>query len=102
MNAWLDRAGGVVTLGRTEWRLPYDGEPLAQYVRAARKDRSFTLDELVRRTGLPTATIRKIEGGATRNPGLFTLLPIWHALGLPVVAFGRVARSPAISKGGTR
>lgn len=74
-----------------EWRLPHHGETLAHYVRDAREARSFTIDDLVSRTGHPTGTLRKIEGGYTKNPGLFTLLPIWRALDLPISALGRVS-----------
>ena len=74
----------------SEWRLPQPGESLAEYVRAARKGRRLSVDEMVRRTGLSSAALRKIEGGSTRNPGLFTLRPIWRTLILPVAAFDRL------------
>lgn len=86
-------AGALVTLQATVWRLPHKGETLAHYVRAAREARSFTIDDLVRETGRPTGTLRKIEGGQTKNPGLFTLLSIWHALNLPIAALDRVTTS---------
>lgn len=44
----------------------------------------MTWDGLVRSTGLSQSAIRKIEDGRTPNPGIFTLLPIWQALGLPI------------------
>lgn len=74
------------------WRLPRRSESLADYISAARRSRGATFDELVRRTGLSLSTLRKIEDGSTENPGLFTLLPIWAALGLPHEALGRVRR----------
>lgn len=73
-----------------EWRLPQPGETLAEYVRAARRSRSLSQDDIVRRTDLSLATIRKIERGTTRNPGLFTLRQIWQVLELPTEALGRL------------
>lgn len=75
-----------------DWRLPRRTESLADYIREARRARALTFDELVRATGLSLSTLRKIEDGSTENPGLFTLLPIWRAMGLPHEALGRVRR----------
>lgn len=66
-----------------EWREPGPTETLAQYLRAARKSRGATWDELVRATGLSQSAIRKMEDGRTPNPGLFTLIRVWRALDLP-------------------
>lgn len=68
------------------WRSPKPGESLAQYVRAARESRSLTQDDMVRKTDLSLATIRKVENGTTLNPGVFTWLQIWRALGMPLNA----------------
>lgn len=66
-----------------EWRKPGSTETLAQYLRAARKSRGATWDELVRATGLSQSAIRKMEDGRTPNPGLFTVIRVWRALDLP-------------------
>jgi len=69
------------------WRRPQRGQSLAEYVGDARRGRRVPLDALVRQTGLSTSTLRKIEDGRTKNPGVFTVLSIWRALRLPVDAF---------------
>lgn len=69
------------------WRRPRRGQSLGEYVGDARRGRGMPLDALVRLTGLSTSTLRKIEDGRTKNPGVFTLLSIWRALRLPVDAF---------------
>lgn len=74
----------------TIWRLPGQQESLAHYLRAARKDRGLSLDAVVRGTSLSLSTIRKIEGGNTQNPGLFTLHELWRLLDLPWEALGQV------------
>lgn len=67
-------------------RAPRPDESLAEYVAFARRSRNITLDDLVRSTDLSLGTIRKIEEGRTRNPGIFTVLRLWGALDLPVDA----------------
>lgn len=67
-------------------RAPRPEESLAEYVAFARRSRGVTLDDLVRSTDLSLGTIRKIEEGRTRNPGIFTVLRLWHALDLPISA----------------
>lgn len=57
---------------------------LGEAVRSARRQRGISQDELVRRTGLSLSAVRKIEGGLTPNPGVFTVLRLWRALELPV------------------
>ena len=59
-------------------------QTLAEAVRSARHERGLSQDEVVRRTGLSLSAIRKIEGGQTPNPGLFTVLRLWGLLELPV------------------
>ena len=66
------------------WRLPVPGESLADYLGEARRTQGATWDEMVRRTRLSLGTIRKIEEGRTKNPGVFTLLQLWEALDLPI------------------
>lgn len=65
---------------------PKPGETLAAYLHRARQATGTTQDQLVRSTGLPLSTIRKIEDGRTVNPGVFTLVPILRALELPIDA----------------
>ncbi len=70
------------------YRPPASGESLSNYLSDARRDRGLTWDDLVRATDLSLGTIRKIEEGRTRNPGVFTLLRLWRALDLPIEALG--------------
>ncbi|TXI55926.1 helix-turn-helix domain-containing protein [Mycolicibacter arupensis] len=74
-------------------RPPNRDESLAEYMSFARRSRGITLDGLVRATDLSLGTIRKIEEGRTRNPGVFTLLRLWEALGLPVNAIAQLKPS---------
>lgn len=83
----------------TDWRYPKPGESLAQYVRAARDGRSLTQGEMVQATGLSLAAIRKIEEGRTVNPGVFNLLRIWHALGMPLNAIDQLPAPPTVAAG---
>lgn len=73
--------------------MPHDGESLDEYMRAARLGQGVTLDGLVRSTGLSTSTIRKIEDGRTKNPGIFTLATICDALTVPREGLARVRPS---------
>lgn len=66
------------------WRKAKSGESLSAYLTAARRQQGLTWDDLVRATDLSLGTIRKIEEGRTLNPGIFTVLKIWRALGLPL------------------
>lgn len=65
-------------------------ESLASYLRRSREASGLSQDELVRRTGLSLSTIRKMEDGRTANPGVFTLLKVWRALGLAPESLMRV------------
>lgn len=73
-------------MSRSASNQPKPGETLAAYLHRARQETGTTQDQLVRSTGLPLSTIRKIEDGRTANPGVFTLLPILRALELPIDA----------------
>lgn len=62
---------------------PRRDEALGDYLKRSRKAAGLSQDDLVRRTGLALSTIRKMEDGRTLNPGVFTLMMVWQALGLP-------------------
>ena len=65
-------------------------EALGLYLKRSREASGLSQDELVRRTGLSLSTIRKMEDGRTLNPGVFTLLKVWRALGLTPEALMRI------------
>ncbi len=41
-------------------------------------------EDLARKTDLSLAAVRKIESGQTHEPGIFTVLALWHVLGIPI------------------
>ena len=51
-------------------------------VRTLREERGWSQEELARRSGFSAFTISKIERGATKEPGAYTLDKIASALGV--------------------
>lgn len=64
------------------WIVP--AADLQRRLRRARQDANITQEDLARKTDLSLAALRKIEGGWTQEPGIFTVLALWRALQLPV------------------
>ena len=62
---------------------------IGREVRAFRRQRSMTVAELARLTGLSVGMLSKIENGVT-SPSLGTLQTLSHALSTPVTAFFRL------------
>lgn len=56
---------------------------------AARRHRRMTQDELARRAGVKLDTLRAIEQGRTRNPGIFTVLRLANELDVSLDALVR-------------
>jgi transcriptional regulator with XRE-family HTH domain len=52
-----------------------------------RNDANLTQEELARRSHVATSTLRKVEAGATVNPGVFTMVSICAALSLDLGEF---------------
>lgn len=52
-------------------------------LRAARRDRGLTLDELAGRAGMSTSTLSRLESGK-RQPSLALLLPLTQQLGIRI------------------
>ena len=57
---------------------------LGPRLKAARKDRKWTLREAERHSGVPNAHISQVETGAIRNPGLSVLIRLGAAYSLPL------------------
>lgn len=57
---------------------------LGARLKAARKDRKWTLREAERRSGVPNAHISQLETGAIRNPGTTVLIRLGAAYEVPL------------------
>ena len=57
---------------------------LCRRVRSARQAAEMGQEDLARKTDLSLAAVRKIESGQTHEPGIFTVLALWHVLGIPI------------------
>jgi len=55
---------------------------LGRRLAEARQEQGLTQEELARRAGTAVSTVRKIESGATAEPGFFTVAGIAGALDL--------------------
>jgi transcriptional regulator with XRE-family HTH domain len=53
---------------------------LAEYIATLRLKKGWSQRELARKTGFSSATIQKIESGATEHPGLDVITALSHAL----------------------
>jgi transcriptional regulator with XRE-family HTH domain len=61
-------------------------EQLGVRLAAARRRTGLTQEELARRAGVKLDTVRAIEQGRTRNPGIFTVLLLADQLGVTLDA----------------
>lgn len=68
-------------------------EQIAPRLRRARENKSISLADLARSTGISTSTLSRLESGQ-RKPSLELLLPITAALGIPL---DEVVAAPRIS-----
>ena len=57
---------------------------LGSRLKAARKERKWTLRDAERRSGVPNAHISQVETGAIRHPGLAVLTRLSVAYGIPL------------------
>lgn len=57
---------------------------LGPRLKAARKERKWTLREAERQSGVPNAHISQVETGAIRNPGLSVLIRLGAAYSIPL------------------
>lgn len=57
------------------------------YLRELRKRRGLTQLQLSIKSGVDYNTIRKVEGGHVKNPGILTIAKIADALGFSIDAF---------------
>jgi transcriptional regulator with XRE-family HTH domain len=71
---------GVMANERTD-RLQYDLSKIGTRLRALRRERSWTLEDLAERTGLSRAYLSRMEGGE-RQPSLSALSEVAHAYGI--------------------
>lgn len=61
--------------------------PVGANLRRFRKSRNFTLNGLMRASGVHRITIAEIESGSRHNPRLVTLEALARVLEVPVVSF---------------
>ena len=59
---------------------------LADLVRTERLAQQSSQERVAREARLATSTVRKIESNSIREPGVFTVLALLRALGLPLSA----------------
>jgi transcriptional regulator with XRE-family HTH domain len=76
---------------------------LGPRLKAARKERKWTLREAERRSGVPNAHIAQVEGGTIRHPGMSVLTRLAVAYGVPLhelVALGGCADFGTVGRDG--
>ena len=67
-----------------------DGDALGQRIQQLRKARGFTQERLATLSGVPYATLIKIESGVIKNPSLTAVSKIAESLGTSIDDFVRV------------
>ncbi len=60
------------------------GARLGAKLQAERERRGLSQQEVADRARLAYATVRKIESGATANPGILTVVDIARVVGIPL------------------
>lgn len=79
--------------------MPSHARTLAGRLTAARHQRGLTQDELASRSGVKLDTLRAIEQGKTRNPGILTVLQLAEQLDVSLDALVPRERRPGEAGG---
>jgi transcriptional regulator with XRE-family HTH domain len=66
---------------------------LSARIREARTEQRRSQESLAREVNVSLSTLRKIEKNMIKEPGIFTVLALWRALGLPLTELGVIESS---------
>lgn len=89
-------------MARSKQRYAAQAEFLADAMRRARKTASMSQQSLAESAAISIGTVRNIEQGAVKDPGLFEIVAIAQALGVPVSEFLDVGTDLKLVRGTTQ